>query len=109
MIAENKITQKIKFPMILSTVFWSPFQISLDRTEADPTPNKVETPLLKNVKSELLYNRYNTKKMSVEEVKVLIWRYFIVYWNNRRICSANDGLPPAVKRKQYYDSVDNVA
>ena len=35
--------------MILSTVFWSPFQISLDRTEADPTPNKVETPLLKKV------------------------------------------------------------
>ena len=50
MITENKITQKIKFPMILSTVFWSPFQIALDRTEAGPTPNKVETPLLKKVR-----------------------------------------------------------
>ena len=36
--------------MILSTVFWSPFQIALDRTEADPAPNKVETPLLKKVR-----------------------------------------------------------
>ena len=57
------------------------------------------------MKSELLYGRYDTKKMLVEDVKVLIWRYFISYWNNRRICSSNGGLPPAVKRKQYYEAL----
>lgn len=61
------------------------------------------------MKSELLYGRYNTEQMSVKDVKVLIWRYFISYWNNRRICSANDGLPPAVKRKLYFDALDKSA
>lgn len=61
------------------------------------------------MKEELLYGRYNTKKMTIEELKTLIWRYFIIYWNNRRICSANDGLPPMVKRQQYYDSLGKVA
>ena len=50
-------------------------------------------------KEELLYGRYDTKKMSMAAVKSLIWRYFMSYWNNRRICSANGGLPPMVKRK----------
>ncbi len=57
------------------------------------------------MKSELLYDRYDTEKMTTEELKTLIWRYFISYWNNRRICSANGGLPPMVKRQQYYDSL----
>ena len=61
------------------------------------------------MKSELLYDRYDTEKMLVEDVKALIWRYFISYWNNRRICSSNGGLPPAVKRKQYYDALALVA
>lgn len=61
------------------------------------------------MKSELLYGRYDTERMSIEELKVLIWRYFINYWNNRRICSVNGGLPPMVKRQQYYDSVAVVA
>nr|WP_307761467.1 IS3 family transposase [uncultured Phascolarctobacterium sp.] len=46
------------------------------------------------MKTELLYDRYDTERMTVEELNVLIWRYFISYWNNRRICSANGGLPP---------------
>jgi hypothetical protein len=57
------------------------------------------------MKSELLYGRYDTKKMTTEELKVLVWRYFMSYWNNRRICSANGGLPPMVKRRQFYDSI----
>lgn len=61
------------------------------------------------MKEELLYGRYNTKKMTIEELKTHIWRYFIIYWNNRRICSANDGLPPMVKRQQYYDSLGKAA
>lgn len=61
------------------------------------------------MKEELLYGRHHTKKMTVEEVKTLIFRYFIGYWNNRRICSANKGLPPMVKRQRYYESLDAAA
>ena len=57
------------------------------------------------MKSELLYGRYDTKKMTTEELKVLVWRYFMSYWNNRRICSTNGGLPPMVKRRQFYDAI----
>ena len=61
------------------------------------------------MKEELLYGRYDTKQMTIEELKTLIWRYFIIYWNNRRICSANGGLPPMLKRKKYYESLGQVA
>ena len=61
------------------------------------------------MKDELLYGRYDTKQMTIEELKTLIWRYFIIYWNNRRICSANGGLPPMIKRKKYYESLGQVA
>ena len=49
------------------------------------------------MKEELIYGRHDTERMVVEELKTLIWRYFISYWNNRRICSANEGLPPMVR------------
>lgn len=61
------------------------------------------------MKEELLYGRYDTKKMPIGELKTLIWRYFIVYWNNRRVCTANGGLPPMLKRKQYYESLGQAA
>ncbi len=61
------------------------------------------------MKEELLYGRHNTEEMAVEELKTLIWRYFISCWNNRRICSANKGLPPMVKRQRYYVSLDAAA
>ncbi len=61
------------------------------------------------MKVELFYRRHDTGKMTVEELKTLIWRYFISYWNNRRICSANQGLPPVVKRQRYYESLDRTA
>ena len=60
-------------------------------------------------KEELLYGRYDPTSMTVEQLKTLIWRYFISYWNNRRICSANGGLPPMVKRQQYYASLQEAA
>jgi len=60
-------------------------------------------------KEELLYGRYDATSMTVEQLKTLIWRYFISYWNNRRICSANGGLPPMVKRQQYYASLQEAA
>ena len=60
-------------------------------------------------KEELLHGRYDTTAMTVEQLKTLIWRYFISYWNNRRICSANGGLPPMIKRQKYYDSLQEAA
>ena len=54
------------------------------------------------MKTELLYGRYDCENMKVEEIKSIVWRYFMGYWNNRRICSANGGLPPLVKRQRYY-------
>ena len=60
-------------------------------------------------KEELLYGRYDTTTMTMEQLKTLIWRYFISYWNNRRICSANGGLPTLIKRQQYYASLQEAA
>lgn len=57
------------------------------------------------MKDELFYSRnLKSTQFTVKELKVIIWRYFISYWNNRRICTSNNGLPPMVKRKKYYDS-----
>ena len=61
------------------------------------------------MKDELLYGRYNTEKLTIDELKTLIWRFFIGYWNNRRICSRNGGLPPMVKRQRYYHSLKKAA
>ena len=61
------------------------------------------------IKSELLYDRYDTEKMTTDELRTIIWRYFISYWNNRRICSTNEGLPLMIKRQQYYDSLREAA
>ncbi len=61
------------------------------------------------LKEELLYGRYDTSKMTILEIKTLIWRYYISYWNNRRICSTNGGLPPIIKRQQYYASLQDAA
>lgn len=58
------------------------------------------------LKEELFYSRnVKTTDFTVAELKVMVWRYYMSYWNNRRICSANDGLPPMIKRKQYYASL----
>ncbi len=61
------------------------------------------------MKCELFYDRIDPKNMTVEQLKTLIWRCFISYWNRRRICSANDGLPPTLKRLRYYAAQGAVA
>ncbi len=62
------------------------------------------------MKEELFYSRNRkSTSFSVENLKVMVWRYFISYWNNRRICSSNHGLPPILKRKLYYHSLLNVS
>ncbi|MFR8348233.1 MAG: hypothetical protein ACLVAV_02545 [Clostridium sp.] len=61
------------------------------------------------MKAELLYDRYDTEKMTADELKTTHLRYFTSYWNNRRICSTNRGLPPMIKRQQYYASLKEAA
>ena len=61
------------------------------------------------MKEELFYGRIRTEDYTVDELKQMVWRYFMSYWNNRRICTANAGLPPMVKRKYYYASIEAAA
>lgn len=61
------------------------------------------------MKSELFYGRYDTRKLTKDDLKIKIWRYFMSYWNNRRICSTNGGLPPMVKRRKYYTYHEEIA
>lgn len=60
-------------------------------------------------KTEAIYGKRDTSKMPMEEVKSLVFRYFLGYWNNRRICHAIGGLPPALKRRRYYDALPTAA
>ena len=58
------------------------------------------------MKEELFYNRgRKTENYTIEALKMMIWRYFMSYWSNRRICSAIGGIPPAVKRRRYYSAM----
>jgi len=59
-------------------------------------------------KEELIYGKIDTAKMPMAAVKALVWRYFFGYWNNRRICSAIGGLPPAEKRRRFYAAHNNL-
>jgi transposase InsO family protein len=64
-----------------------------------------------NARCESLWARFKvekiygigSKKFSKEEMKSIIWRYFMSYWSNRRVNTSNDGLPPAEKRRRYYE------
>jgi transposase InsO family protein len=50
------------------------------------------------LKKEKLY-QINTVKMKMEEVKTIIWRYVMVYYNRQRISTVNEGgLPPTMYR-----------
>lgn len=57
-------------------------------------------------KEECLYGRYDTKKMDIEDVKIIVWRYFMSYWANRRISRAIGGMPPAEKRRRFFAMPD---
>jgi len=54
-------------------------------------------------KDEAIYGRYKTCEMTMEEVKSLVFRYYMGYWNHRRICSAIGGIPPVEKRRRFQD------
>lgn len=62
------------------------------------------------MKNELFYmQKRRSENYTVEELKTLIWHYFMSYWNNRRICSAIGGVPPAEKRRRYYETLNSAA
>ena len=62
------------------------------------------------MKDELFYSRGDkSENYTISELTTLIWRYFMSYWTNRRICTANTGVPPAVKRARYYDGLNLAA
>ena len=62
------------------------------------------------LKDELFYSRnLKSTDFTVAQLKKMVWRYFMSYWNNRRICSSNDGLPPKVKRDRYYAALPMAA
>ena len=61
------------------------------------------------MKEELIYGRIKPREHTVEELKEMVWRYFMSYWNNRRITNANEGLPPMAKRKNYYKKLMEAA
>ena len=51
------------------------------------------------MKNELFYSRgRRSKDYTKEQLKTMIWRYYMSYWNNRRICSPIG----AEKRRRYY-------
>jgi transposase InsO family protein len=59
-------------------------------------------------KEEKIY-KVDTSKMPMSEVKTMIWRYFVSYWNNRRICSAIGGMAPMTKRNLYFQALGYAA
>ena len=53
-----------------------------------------------------MYTAYSRGRRStdytIEQLKTMIWRDYMSYWNNRRICSSIGGMPPAEKSRRYY-------
>ena len=50
------------------------------------------------LKKEKLY-KMNTLKMTMKEVKTVVWRYVMMYYNRERISTVNEGgLPPTMYR-----------
>lgn len=59
------------------------------------------------LKKEKLY-RINTKKMTAEQVKSVVFRYVMIYYNRKRISTVNPGgLPPSIYREKA--AVDTIA
>ena len=58
------------------------------------------------MKEELFYSHEDKpENYTMKDLKTMIWRYYMSYWANRRICTANGGLLEAARRKLYYDHI----
>jgi len=60
------------------------------------------------LKKEKLY-RIRTRELPMTTVKSIIWRYVEGYYNHRRIYTPNDGYPPLVLRRMYYEQQQSAA
>jgi transposase InsO family protein len=89
------------------------FRRTLQKLDITQSMNSAAGRCHDNAKCESMWARgkeeimalYDTKKMTCEQLKRLIFRYYMGYWNNRRICSAIGGVPPAIKRGAYYEKL----
>jgi hypothetical protein len=45
----------------------------------------------------------------MDYVKSIVFRYFMGYWNNHRICHSIGGFTPVVKRKLFFEALANAA
>ena len=58
------------------------------------------------LKKEKIY-QLNTTKLTMEEVKTIVWRYTFAYYNTKRITMVNpDGLPPVAYREKTVSKKD---
>lgn len=64
--------------------------------------------LVRHFEKRKIY-QIDTTKLTVEEVKAIVWRYTFAYYNTKRVTTVNPGgLPPAVYRERTA-SVKNAA
>ena len=57
------------------------------------------------LKKEKIY-KFNTLKMKREEVKKIVWRYVMIYYNRQRITTVNEGgFPPTIYRNMTTDKL----
>jgi len=90
------------------------FRETLDKFGVIQSMNSAAGRCYDNAKCESMWGRFkeetlyttDTSKMTMNEVKSMIWRYFYSYWNNRRICSAIGGMPPMTKRNLFFQGID---
>ena len=92
------------------------FRETLDKFGIIQSMNSTAGRCYDNAKCESMWGRFkeeklyktDTAKMTMADVKSMVWRYFYSYWNIRRICSAIGGMAPMTKRRKYFDSLDLV-
>lgn len=80
-------------------------------TKADLQAQKSDNKIRRNFTAEQPFVKVVTDitEVTAKDGKSMIWHYFMSYWNNRRICCANDGLTPSFKRKRFYQNLNAVA
>ena len=91
------------------------FRETLDKLGIKQSMNSSAGRVYDNAKCESMWARFkeeklyktDTSKMTMAQVKSMVWRYFYSYWNNRRICSAIGGMPPMTKREIYFQTLDD--
>lgn len=59
------------------------------------------------MKNELFYDRLDPERLTLQELKALVWRYFMSYWNNRSAPSTVASRP--LSRERYYSSLMGTA